>query len=395
MRSERVQLPGSGGATVAGLLDLPDGDPVAFALFAHCFTCGEDGEAVSRMARALAGSGIAVFRFDLTGLGGSGGDLASSQFTSTVADLVAAADHLRAHHASPRILIGHSWGGAAVIAAAERVPEARAVVTIGAPAGITDQPQADRIRDLDAALLLMHSPVDEVVGIDNARRIYGRARHPKSFVALDGADHLLTSWNDAQFAASVTAAWASRYVEADEPPEPPATDPFEADAGVVVVTENGVGPYGQRIVAGRHELVADEPVPIGEDSGPTPYDLVLAGLGACTSMTLRMYAERKQWPLEHVTVTLSHSRIHARDCADCETTSGKLDHIDRTVRMVGELDEEQRARLLEIADRCPVHRTLHSEIVVSTREADEPDERPTSGSGSEPQLGGGVPDDDR
>ena len=420
MRTEKVTFAGSDGTLLAGRLDLPDDQPRAFALFAHCFTCSKDVLAASRIAQALTGFGIAVLRFDFTGLGGSDGDFANTNFTSNVADLVSAADHLRQNHAAPTILIGHSLGGAAVIAAAEHIAETRAVATIGAPAGtehllhlleasrdeieengeaeiclasrtfrirqqllddIADQPQAARISGLDAALLVMHSPTDETVGIDNARLIFDAARHPKSFVSLDGADHLLTRAADARFAASVLAAWASRYL-AEESAPPAAAPPVAVEEGteagteagtepgtepgLVVVAENGRGPYGQRITAGPHVLSADEPQPLGHDTGPSPYDLLLAGLGACTSMTLRMYATRKEWPLESVTVSMRHSRIHAKDCEECETETGQLDRVERTIRLTGDLDDEQRRRLLEIADRCPVHRTLHSEVDVRT-----------------------------
>lgn len=408
MRTDKVSFPGSDGAVLAGRLDQPDDQARAFALFAHCFTCSKDVKAASRIARSLTQFGIAVLRFDFTGLGGSDGDFANTNFTSNVADLIAAADYLRTDHEGPTVLIGHSLGGAAVIAAAEHIAEARAVATIGAPADtehllhllaesrdeiehageaevclasrpfrirrhflddIANQPQAARIRRLEAALLVMHSPTDETVGIDNARVIFDAARHPKSFVSLDGADHLLTRAADARFTASVLAAWASRYLP--ETPEPHSTASRSptvkgGEPGLVVVSENGRGPYGQRITAGRHVLSADEPQPVGHDTGPTPYDLLLAGLGACTSMTLRMYATRKQWPLETVTVSLRHSRIHATDCAECTTQTGELDRVNRTIRLTGDLDASQRQRLLEMADRCPVHRTLHGEADVRT-----------------------------
>lgn len=431
MRSEKVTFPGSGGTPLAGRLDLPDGQPRAFTLFAHCFTCSKDVLAASRIAIALTGFGIAVLRFDFTGLGGSGGDFANTNFTSNIADLVNAGDYLRNTHTAPTILVGHSLGGAAVLAAAEHIPEVRAIATIGAPADtehlmqllaesrheieaageaeiclaarpfkirrqfledISHQPQADRIRRLNAALLVMHSPTDETVGIDNARSIFDAARHPKSFVSLDGADHLLTRAADARFAASMLAAWASRYLDEDAPPSSaPSSAPSESsvtpgiEQGQVVVSENGQGPYGQRITAGRHLLNADEPTPVGHDTGPSPYDLLLAGLGACTSMTLRMYATRKEWPLESVSVSLRHSRIHATDCENCETQTGQLDRVERTIRLTGDLDDEQRRRLLEIADRCPVHRTLHSEVDVRTTLASDDSlpivaEHPTTGS---------------
>jgi len=418
MRSEKVTFRAQA-APLAGRLDMPDAQPQAFALFAHCFTCSKDVLAASRIAQALTGFGIAVLRFDFTGLGGSDGDFANTNFTSNIADLVNAADYLRNNHTAPRILVGHSLGGAAVLAVAEHIPEARAVATIGAPAGtehllhlldesrheieetgeaeicmaarpfrirrqfledISNQPQVDRIRRLGAALLVMHSPSDETVGIDNARIIFDAARHPKSFVSLDGADHLLTRAADARFAASMLASWASRYLDEGAVPSPDSTDSSAMagiEQGVVVVSENGRGPYAQRITAGRHQLNADEPTPVGHDTGPSPYDLLLAGLGACTSMTLRMYATRKQWPLESVTVTLRHSRIHAKDCEDCATESGQLDRIDRVIQLSGAVDAEQRRRLIEIADRCPVHRTLHSEVKVRTTLASD-DTRPVA-----------------
>ena len=400
MQSRRLTFPGAGGDQLAGRLDLPEGTPRAYALFAHCFTCTKEALAAARIARSLAEQGIATLRFDFTGLGGSGGEFANTNFTSNVDDLVAAADFLRSTEMAPGLLVGHSLGGAAVIAAASQVPEVRAVVTIGAPAGtehlrhllasgteqieqdgeaevclaertfvirrqflddIADQPQQERLEELDRALLVMHSPADETVGIDNARVIFGAARHPKSFVAIDGADHLLTRRADAEFAATILAAWASRYlVEGTPTPEDAGPE------GLVVVAENGEGPFGQRITVGRHTLLADEPTPTGHDTGPAPYDLLLASLGACTSMTLRMYAERKKWSLEHVEVTLRHSRIHARDCAECSTSQGRLDHIERVIGLTGDLDEDQRTRLLEIADACPVHKTLHGDVSVTT-----------------------------
>lgn len=410
MRSERVEFPGSQGETLVGKLELPDGPPDMYALFAHCFTCGKDVLAASRISRALAEHGIAVLRFDFTGLGSSDGDFANTNFSSNVADLVAAADHLRDEHGAPSLLVGHSLGGAAVIAAAGDIPEVRAVATIAAPADtdhllhlishrtddieekgeatvrlasrefritrqflddVQSQPQSRRIEELDAALLVMHSPLDQIVGVDNAAEIFRAARHPKSFVSLDDADHLLTRREDAEYAAGLLAAWVERYVDRpdvadDEAPE--AQEPGEAqtEQGTVHVAENGVGSYGQTVTAGHHTFAADEPHPHGEDRGPSPYDLLLAGLGACTSMTLRMYATRKEWPLERVEVDLAHARAHAEDCERCETEEPRLERIERTIRVTGDLDDEQRRRLLEIADRCPVHRTLHADVEIDS-----------------------------
>jgi uncharacterized OsmC-like protein/fermentation-respiration switch protein FrsA (DUF1100 family) len=405
--TERFQFTGSEGQQLAAALDLPEHEPKAYALFAHCFTCGKDVLAARRIAVALAAKGIAVLRFDFTGLGSSEGDFANSTFSSNVADLVRAADHLRETRRAPAILIGHSLGGAAILAAAGQIPDAKAVVTIAAPsdpAHVTGQ-FADRIEhirkhgesevslagrpfrikreflddiaehglmahvaQLHKALLVMHAPTDDTVGIDNATRIFVTAKHPKSFVSLAGADHLLTNKSDAAYVADVIAAWASRYL--DPAVSEQAVDPGEAPRNVVV-RETRNSKFQQTISTGPHRLLADEPVSAGgEDSGPGPYDLLLASLGACTSMTMRLYADRKSLPLERVTVTLTHQKIHAEDCAECETSTGMLDRIDRVIAMEGALDAEQRKKLMEIADKCPVHRTLTSEVRIVTHAAD-------------------------
>jgi putative redox protein len=405
--TERFQFPGSEGQQLAAALELPEGKALAYALFAHCFTCGKDVLAAKRIAVALAAKGIAVLRFDFTGLGSSEGDFANSTFSSNVADLVRAADHLRSTRKAPAMLIGHSLGGAAVLAAAGQIAEAKAVVTIAAPSdpGHVTHFFADRIEDirkhgkvevslagrpfqikreflddiaehnlmdhvakLHKALLIMQSPTDDTVGIDNATRIFIAAKHPKSFVSLPGADHLLSDRRDSMYAADVIAAWAERYVEL---PAPEAAAAVGEAPRNVVVRETRSSKFQQTVSIGPHGLLADEPVAAGgEDSGPGPYDFVLAGLGACTSMTMRMYADRKSLPLERVTVTLQHSKIHAQDCVECETKEGMLDQIDRTIAMEGMLDAEQRKKLMEIADKCPVHRTLTSEIHIVTHVAD-------------------------
>lgn len=393
---------GSGGDLLAARLDLPDGEPLAFALFAHCFTCSKDLAAATRISRGLADRGFGVLRFDFTGLGSSEGEFANTDFSSNVADLVLAADWLRANHGAPAVLIGHSLGGAAVLAAAAQIPEAVAVATIGAPfdpAHVTElfpdtvrnqldhdgeadvqlagrtfrvrkqllddlgaQNLTDAIRSLRRALLVFHSPTDEIVGVDNARQIFEAARHPRSFVSLDGADHLLTRRTDAAYVADVLSSWAGRYLP-DRAATPTPTDP---DAGTVVVTETGIGAFQQQVSTGRHRFLADEPIGVGDDTGPTPYDLLLAGLGTCTSMTVRMYASRKGFPLEGVEVRLTHDRIHAEDCADCGPSSGLIDTVERTIELRGPLTEDQRRQLLAIADRCPVHRTLTTEIRIRT-----------------------------
>lgn len=404
MPTERFQFTGEGGHQLAAALELPDGEPTAYALFAHCFTCGKDTLAAKRISVALAAKGIAVLRFDFTGLGSSEGDFANSTFSSNVADLVRAADHLRSTHKAPSILIGHSLGGAAILAAAGKIPEAKAVATIAAPSDpahvtglfsehldnirtqgevevslagrpfrikreflddIVEHELMKDITGLHKALLIMQSPVDDTVGIDNATKIFVAAKHPKSFVSLDHADHLLTKPADALYAADVIAAWASRYVDTAEPAK--AMDLAE-EPRKVVVQETRKGKFNQIITVGPHHLVADEPVAAGgEDAGPGPYDFLLAGLGACTSMTMRLYADRKSLPLDRVTVTLKHSKVYAKDCAECETRDGMLDQIERDIAIDGALDTEHRKKLMEIADKCPVHRTLTSEIRIVTK----------------------------
>lgn len=404
MRSEKFEFPGHSGESLAARLDFPDTTPRAYALFAHCFTCTKDIVAASRISRALTEAGIAVLRFDFTGLGHSEGEFANTNFTSNVGDLIAAADHMRATHAAPDLIIGHSLGGAAVLAAVGRIDEVRAVVTIGAPADpghlahmfqndaaeieakgeavvllagreftikqqflddIQSQTLEGCVSGLGRALLVMHSPVDNTVGIENAGKIFAAAKHPKSFVSLDDADHLVSREKDASYVARAITGWASRYLP--EAVAEPDLDPAGVE-GEVIVGETLENPFSQSIVAGGHALRADEPVSIGGgNTGPSPYDLLLSGLGACTSMTIRMYANRKKWPLERVVVRLRHDKIHAEDCGDCETREGKIDQIERSIELTGDLDDEQRARLLEIADKCPVHRTLENEVKVATK----------------------------
>jgi putative redox protein len=401
MRTERLEFANEKGEKLAALVDLPLGKPVAFALFAHCFTCGKDNVSAKRISERLAMCGVAVLRFDFTGLGMSEGEFADTHFSSNVDDLVAAGDHLRKTYGAPAILIGHSLGGAAALAAAHRIPDARAVVTISAPSDpahvvglfkdhvdkireqgqvevqlagrpfrikreflddVAEQRIEDCLANLRKALLVFHSPTDDIVGIENASRIFTTAKHPKSFVSLAGADHLLSKRDDAVYVANVIAAWAERYLE--QPAER-----SDEQVGIVLVRETGGGKFQQEIMSGPHRFLADEPVKAGGlDSGPGPYDLLLASLGACTSMTLRLYAENKKLPLQRVSVRLTHNKIHAEDCLNCETKEGMIDRIDRNITLEGALSADERKRLLEIADKCPVHRTLESEIEIRTVE---------------------------
>ena len=392
--SMKVEFPGATGAMLAARLDLP-AKPRAFALFAHCFTCGKDIFAASRIAEGLAARDIAVLRFDFTGIGSSEGEFANTNFSSNVGDLVAAADYLRQNHGPPSILIGHSLGGAAVLAAAPRVSDATAVVTIGAPASaahvthnfaanltdmvakgtaevtlagrtftitqqflddLTGQNFLDDLAKMKKALLVCHAPQDEYVGIENATAIFTAARHPKSFLSLDTADHLLRKRSDGIYAADVIATWASRYLALGE--QRPALP-----GGVVEVSETRGGHLVQRIRTGRHLLVADEPTAVGgEDAGPGPYEYLLAALGACTSMTMRLYAERKGIRADRFSIRLSHRRIYAEDCADCDTKDGNIGEITRDITIAGDVTEAERAKLMEIADRCPVHQTLTHKV---------------------------------
>jgi uncharacterized OsmC-like protein/alpha/beta superfamily hydrolase len=401
MRAERFDFPNARGQTLAALLQRPEGEPSAYALFAHCFTCGKDNLAAKRITEALAARGIAVLRFDFTGLGASEGEFANTNFSSNIADLVAAADHLRRTERAPALLIGHSLGGAAVLAAASQIPEARAVATIAAPSDpghvtglfkdevadiraqgerevflegrpfrirreflddVAEQKLLDRVGDLRKALLVLHAPTDDTVAIDNATRIFLAAKHPKSFVSLADADHLLTRRSDAFYAAHVIAAWAERYIAPAAMPAP------EPEPRKVVVTETREGKFQQEVAMGPHRILADEPITAGGfDTGPSPYDLLLASLGTCTAMTLRLYADQKGLPLARTSVRLSHEKIYATDCATCETKEGKIDRIERVITLEGDLNEAQRARLLQIADKCPVHRTLTSEIDIRTK----------------------------
>ncbi len=395
---ERFEFAGSNGQALAGRLHLPAVNPVAYAIFAHCFTCSKESRAAAHISAALATEGIATLRFDFTGLGESEGDFSETTFSHNVDDVVAAANALRERDRAPGLLVGHSLGGSAALAAASQIREVVAVATIGAPveprhvarlfgatlAEIEQQGEAkvdlggrpftvrksflddleahcnkEKIQALDKALLIFHSPQDRIVDVDNARLIYQAARHPKSFISLDQADHLLNRRADAKYVAEVLRSWVSRYLpqELEEVPE-------DAPEGGVVVEGKATG-YLQRIQARGHVFSADEPATVGgTDLGPTPYELLLAGLGACTSITLRMYARRKEWPLRGVRVKLRHYRVHAKDVEDSEKESGQVDVIDKDVELEGELTEEQRKRLFQIAARCPVHRTLLNEIKI-------------------------------
>ncbi len=400
--SKKILFPGADNSELAAALDLPQGQSIAYALFAHCFTCSKDTLAAARISQALTQYGIAVFRFDFTGLGGSEGDFANTNFSSNILDLISATNYLREHYEAPQILIGHSLGGAAILAVANKIEEAKAIVTIESPADplhvkdlfkhklaeieengiaevnlagrqfhiknqfLLDLEQQHLIADIAALkkpLLIFHSPQDNIVDISNAITIFNASPFPKNFITLDNADHLLTHKEDSVYVARVLAAWASRYITRKEP-----VNKFSGE-GQVIVHETKDGKFAQEIIIGDHVLTADEPQAYGgNDQGPSPYDLLLAALGACTSMTLRMYADKNKMQLDNIIVKLKHEKIHAEACEDCEKNSdAKIDKILRLIELKGNLTAQQREKLLSIANKCPVHRTLTSNIHIETK----------------------------
>ncbi len=401
MKTRTVEFRNDDGLRLTGLIDEPAGRPRAWALFAHCFTCTKNSKAAAHIARALADDGYAVLRFDFTGLGQSEGEFADTNFSANVADLLAAVRYLGEEHESPALLVGHSLGGTAVLQAAAELDTVRALATIGSPADpahvrglladdteeieetgealvdlggksfrirrqfLEDLDSHDlpgSVRELRRPLLIMHSPVDTVVSIDNATTLFGNAMHPKSFLSLDQADHLLSDQEDSRYAGRVLASWAARYVGAERPAIRLHAEPGEA------VSRTGATGFRSDVSLAGHTLIADEPEDYGgTDMGPTPYDLLSGALATCTSMTIRMYADHKKLPVDAVTVSVRHDKIHAKDCENCEQEDGRIDRFRRELTLDGDLTDEQRQRILEIADRCPVHKTLHGDVHVQTR----------------------------
>jgi len=387
------------GTTLSGKLDVPfDQAPSAYAIFAHCFTCNKNFNAVRSISKALTQRGFGVLRFDFTGLGESQGEFSDTNFSSNVKDLLAAAKAMDAANMTPQLLVGHSLGGAATLFAANALPSIKAVATIGAPSTpahvahlfenqleeIKTNQQADVniggksitikkhfledlaekdlaafLPTLDKALLIMHSPQDKVVGVDNATQLYKLARHPKSFVSLDGADHLLRKQHDSRYVGDLIASWAARYVSK------PSKTLLRTEQQVVA--QIGATGFTTEVKAGNHSFRADEPLSVGgDDYGPSPYDFLLTALGTCTAMTLRMYADRKKWAIENISVHLNHKKTHQQDCENCQDTHAKMDVIERSITITGTIDEAQKTKLLAIADKCPVHKTLHSTIQINT-----------------------------
>ncbi len=405
----KFEFPNGQGQILSGLLETPPTEvPITrYAIFAHCFTCSKDIAAASRISRAVASQGIAVLRFDFTGLGNSDGDFSNTNFSSNVQDLLAAAEALQDNYQAPALLVGHSLGGAAVLAAAPQIDSVEAVVTIGAPAtanhvrhlissaeeelmntgsaevtignrsfqikqqlldDLDRYGDEEHINHLGAALLVFHSPVDQVVSINEAARIYQAARHPKSFISLDKADHLLSNRDDAEYVAQTLVAWVSRYLGLSRH----TLEPNYGTAPVVEGSDVLITELDKKFLRGafsaNHQLMSDEPRQMGgQDLGPSPYDLLLMALGSCTSMTLRMYANHKKLDLQDIQVILSHDRIHEEDCEHSIDQDCRLERIQRSIVVTGNLSEAQKKRLLEIADRCPVHRTLESRPEISTQ----------------------------
>ena len=401
MQRLKLTFENSQGNALSGALELPDQKPLGYALFAHCFSCGKDIPAATRISRSLVEKGFAVFRFDFTGLGGSNGDFGNTNFSSNVSDLISASELLKEQYQTPSLLIGHSLGGAAVLAAAGHIPEAQAVITIGAPSDpehvshlfsdqvetiekegvapvklgartfnitkqfltdISNHNMKEHISNLGKALLVFHSPRDTTVSIDEASKIFTAAKHPRSFISLDQADHLLTNAADAIYVGHTIAAWVERYVSTS--PSHKGSLPSPEKGHVIVKEENKA--FLRHIKTDHHNWLADEPLAMGGGNlGPDPYEMLLAALGTCTSMTIRMYANHKQWPLDDLDVELSHSREHCQDSAECEQSGQQIDLITRNITLVGEeLTDEQRQRLLQIAGKCPVHKTLKNKIVI-------------------------------
>jgi uncharacterized OsmC-like protein/alpha/beta superfamily hydrolase len=399
MKNKKVEFVNSKGIKLSGKLELPVNQlPKSYAIFAHCFTCNKNLNAVKNISRALTSQGFGVLRFDFTGLGESEGDFSATDFSSNIEDLEDVAEYMIKEFGAPELLIGHSLGGAAVIFASAKIPSIKSVATVGAPSspqhvqhlfksnieeikengvaiveigGRSFPISAQFIEDisgknmnkvlysLNKPLLIMHSPQDKVVEIKNAAEIYSAAKHPKSFISLDGADHLLSKKEDSVYAGSVIAQWASRYIKLNEEETIKTSEQVVVKIGNKGLTTD--------ILAAGHPITADEPESAGGDNfGPSPYDLLLASLGACTAMTLRLYADRKKWNLDEVIIHLSHGKTYTADCKNCDEKGAKLDHIEKSISLIGNLDDSQKQRLLEIADKCPVHKSLSNTIIIKS-----------------------------
>ena len=401
MNIQKVSFKNKDEVQLAGRLELPlNQKPHNFVIFSHCFTCTKNLTAVKNIGHALTNAGFGVLRFDFTGLGESEGDFENTNFSGNVEDLVEAADFLKNNYTAPTLLIGHSLGGAAAIFAASKIESIKTVAVINSPShpshvkhllkdstheinkngkakvnlggidftikkqfldDLENKSLIDVVSNFNKALLILHSPQDTTVTIKNAEEIYSAAYHPKSFVSLDGADHMLSKKEDSLYVGEVIAGWASRYVEI--PPKEAIKSKSRVTASL-----DGDAKFTTNLKLGDHFFIADEPTDFGGNNyGPSPYEFLSAGLAACTVMTIQMYANRKQWKVENVTCTINYSKDHAIDCKKCEEDSAKIDTFTREIKLKGKLSEEQKKKLLEIADKCPVHKTLHSKTQVITK----------------------------
>jgi len=400
MQKLEVSFKNSDSKELKGVLELPTNtQPANFILFAHCFTCNKNFHAPSNISKSLASKGYGILRFDFTGLGDSEGEFENTNFSSNVDDLLAAAEFLKKEYQAPSMIIGHSLGGAAALFASKELESVKCMVTINAPSNLSHvqkhfessldeiekegfanikiggrsfkikkqfindlkkNQDASALKDIRKSLLIMHSPQDEIVSIDHAEELYKAAWHPKSFVSLDGADHMLSTKADSEYVGTVISAWASKYIKE------PKTPDLETDHEVMA--NLGASGFTTQIIAGNHHLIADEPIKVGgSDLGPNPYELVSSGLAACTSMTIQMYARRKEWEIRNVETHVSYSKKHAEDCENCENDMAKIDSFEREISIKGDLDEKQLKRLMEIADKCPVHKTLSSRAQIITK----------------------------
>ena len=403
MIQERIKFKNRKNYELKGIVHLPDRKPTAFALFTHCFTCSKNIKAIGHISDSLVNKGIGVLRFDFTGLGESEGDFPDTNFTSNIEDIYDACDYLNNKFIAPSILIGHSLGGAAVLYAAGDIDSCRAVVTIASPSSpdhiirhfsnkdeiekkgvaevkiagrsfnikkqfidnLREQKLIEKVENLKKALLIFHSPFDNVVGIDNAGELFLAAKHPKSYISLDKADHMLSDPLDSSYVGSVIASWVSKYTGSFDEDE---YEGFASLNGADVSVSTEISGYFSTVNAKGHYLTADEPVEFGgTDKGPSPYDLLLASLGSCINMTLKMYADRKKIPIEGIVTRLSHKKVHAEDCADCETKEGKVDFIEEEIEIKGDLTDEQIERFKYISEKCPVSKTLQSEVSISSK----------------------------
>ncbi|WNB18348.1 bifunctional alpha/beta hydrolase/OsmC family protein [Marivirga arenosa] len=405
MKREKITFKGSQNTELSAEIHFPADDfPHNYIVFAHCFTCNKNLNAVRNIILGLTKKGFAVLSFDFTGLGQSDGDFADTNFSSNIEDIVLASEYLEKEYSSPTMLVGHSLGGAAVLIAAAKIDSVKAIATIGAPAqadhvlhlienkkeeiiesggakvniggrsfkikkqfldDLQSKDNLSKIEELRKSILILHSPQDETVDISNAAAIYERAHHPKSFISLDQADHLLSKKEDSIYSGEVIASWAKRYVQFNKQAK------ISTDSQTVAFIGGKDQIYTTQIIAEGHHLVADEPEKVGGNNfGTSPYGLLTSALAACTAITLRMYANRKNWEVDEILVHVDHDQRYDKDSKDCESSDSKITFFDRTIEINGDLDDEQKKRLIEIANKCPVHKTLESKIKVETREKD-------------------------